>query len=66
VKRQKKGDELQLRVLSFLIEDEMQQYVSLLDRRKKIKNPHLLELVEYNKVVSQLMCSSTFKLKIVS
>lgn len=44
----------------------MVHYINLLEKRKKIKNPHLLELIEYNKVVDQLMCSSTFKLKIVS
>ena len=45
MKGRKKGEELQLRILSFLIEDEMSQYINLMEKRKKIKNPHLLELI---------------------
>lgn len=52
--------------MNFLVEDEMTQYTALLEKRRKIKNPHLLDLIEYSKVVDQLMCSSSFKLKIIS
>ena len=52
--------------MTFLVEDEMTQYTALLEKRKKIKNAHLLDLIQYSKVVDQLMCSSTFKLKIIN
>lgn len=34
-----------LRILSFYVEEEMAAYVRILEKRKKIKNPHLLELI---------------------
>jgi hypothetical protein len=45
VKGRRKGEELQLRIMNFLVEDEMTQYTALLEKRRKIKNPHLLELI---------------------
>lgn len=43
----------------------MNGYIRLLEKRKKIKNPHLLELVEHTKISEQNMCSSTFKIRTV-
>jgi len=63
VRRKKKGDELQLRILTFYLQEEMQEYTKLLDRRKKIKNPHLLELIEHTQINEQGMCSAAFKIR---
>lgn len=43
----------------------MQDYIKILEKRKKIKNPHLLELVEHTRISEQNMCSSTFKIRTV-
>ena len=66
IRRKKRGDELQLRILTFHLEEELNEYMRLLQRRQKIKNPHVLELLEYDRLVEQHMCSSSFKIKLVS
>jgi hypothetical protein len=50
VRKKKKGDELLLRVLTFYLEDDMVNYLKILDKRKKIKNSHLLELIEHTRI----------------
>lgn len=54
-----------LRILSFYIQEEMEAYIRILEKRKKIKNPHLLELIEHTRISEQNMCSSMFKIRTV-
>jgi hypothetical protein len=39
-----------LRIVTFYLEEEVVEFLRLLEKRKKLKNPHLLELIEFNRV----------------
>ena len=55
-----------LRIVTFYLEEEVVEFLRLLEKRKKLKNPHLLEIIEFNRVFQQHMCSSTFKVKTIA
>jgi hypothetical protein len=55
-----------LRIVSFYLEEEVVAFLKVLEKRKKIKNPHLLELIEFSRVFEQHMCSSTVKVKTIT
>jgi hypothetical protein len=46
-----------MRILSYSEEEDAINYLKILEKRKKVKNAHLLEVIESKKIIQQANCS---------